>query len=478
MFLPFIKRLVKDPICIGRVKLFELRWPVRWTLGLPYFIPNEWRNTHIHCIGLTGSGKSTLLKNLFVQDVEAGRGCALIDPDEDLAFAVLRALLASGYFGKYLGTDKAGTPQFAWNQEALDRVIYFEPARQSDWAIPFNVLNNPTFESDELAGHITEAFSRAWSSIKEAPRFISVAYPALLLLIEARKTLPDLYPLLEHIGYRLEVLKEQENQTFVKLFLNEFKLWHETQANNNESVTNKLTFQIFNSSVNRSMKLHDNHINASQIMDEGKVLIVCLRNLSDPIQRMFGNFITVLFEQAALKRPESGGRRPFYYYLDEFHDYCANEGSALSLARILSRCRKRNFRAHLFHQTLGQIKSHLGEALDNVGLFLSFVVGHTDSHDMIHKMKTRSEDWQDDSASMEELQKYNYWMHLRATHRVVPLITDMPKPRFNIPNGAIEELIKQLEQRHGVYAPRTNSTPQAPKPTQLSAPKKDWTKTV
>ena len=474
MFLPFIKRLIKDPVCVGQVKWLELRWPIRRTFGLRYYIPNEWRDTHVHCIGLTGSGKSTVLKNLFVQDVEASRGCALIDPDEDLAFGVLRDLLASGYFGRYLGKNEAGIPQFAWNQDALDRVIYFEPARRSEWVIPFNILNNPTFEADELAGHITEAFSRAWTSIKEGPRFTSVAYPALLLLIQAQKTLPELYLLLEDFGYRMGVIQAEQDKTYVKRFLEEFKRWHETQASNNESVTNKLTFQIFNSSVNRCMKMQANHINTTQIMDDGKVLIVSLRGLSDPIQRMFGNLITVMFEQAALNRPEDGGRRPFNYYLDEFQDYCANEGSATSLARILSRCRKRNFRAHLFHQTLGQIHSHLGPALDNVGLFLSFVIGHTDAHDMIHKMKTRSEDWQDDSASMEELQKYNYWMRRRGSRRIVPLITDMPKPRYNVPNEAVEELIKQLEQRHGMKAPRVDNNPKLSKPTQLETPKKDW----
>ena len=74
MFVPFIKRTIKNPVCIGRVKLLEGRWPRRWVISLPYYIPNEWRETHLHCIGLTGSGKSTVLKNLFVQDVQAGRG--------------------------------------------------------------------------------------------------------------------------------------------------------------------------------------------------------------------------------------------------------------------------------------------------------------------------------------------------------------------------------------------------------------------
>src|SRR6266481_1137715 len=47
------------------------------------------RLAHMHVIGKTGTGKSTLLESLFDQDVQAGRGCALIDPHGDLAARVV-----------------------------------------------------------------------------------------------------------------------------------------------------------------------------------------------------------------------------------------------------------------------------------------------------------------------------------------------------------------------------------------------------
>jgi hypothetical protein len=84
---------------------------------------------------------------------------------------------------------------FDWNDAHWQRVIYYEPARHSDRVIPFIILNNPTCKADEQAGHVTEAFKRGWSSIKNEPRFISVLYPALLLDIQVWHTLPNQYSL-------------------------------------------------------------------------------------------------------------------------------------------------------------------------------------------------------------------------------------------------------------------------------------------
>jgi DNA helicase HerA-like ATPase len=42
------------------------------------------RRHHLYVIGKTGTGKSTLLATLLRQDLEQGRGVALVDPHGDL----------------------------------------------------------------------------------------------------------------------------------------------------------------------------------------------------------------------------------------------------------------------------------------------------------------------------------------------------------------------------------------------------------
>src|SRR5262245_31616452 len=48
-------------------------------------IRDEDRFSHIYIIGKTGTGKSTLIETMAAQDLERGKGFALIDPHGDLA---------------------------------------------------------------------------------------------------------------------------------------------------------------------------------------------------------------------------------------------------------------------------------------------------------------------------------------------------------------------------------------------------------
>src|SRR5213594_3882269 len=50
------------------------------------------RRAHTYIIGKTGTGKSTLLENLARQDIESGRGLALLDPHGDLVERLVEAM--------------------------------------------------------------------------------------------------------------------------------------------------------------------------------------------------------------------------------------------------------------------------------------------------------------------------------------------------------------------------------------------------
>src|SRR5207244_398203 len=112
------------------------------------------------------------------------------------------------------------------------------------------------------------------------------------------------------------------------------------------------------------------------------VLIVDLGRCDGETRHLLGSLIVTGLEQAALSRKDElrRARRPFYFYLDEFQDFCANEGSVMTLAQILSEARKFGLHLTLAHQTLGQLSSErLRSALGNVGTKVVFAVDRTDA---------------------------------------------------------------------------------------------------
>ena len=132
---------------------------------------------------------------------------------------------------------------------------------------------------------------------------------------------------------------------------------------------------------------------------------------------------------------------------------------------------KGNSLSILLFDYLPSLITYPGLILAVVGLFLSFVIGHDDSGDMIHKIKTRSDDWMEDRSLMQELQPHNLWMRRRGSKRIVPLITD-PPTHNTVSNEALEALIQQLEQRHGIKA-LAYKQPEPLTPTHLTRAKDD-----
>jgi DNA helicase HerA-like ATPase len=60
-----------------------------WGEDVPVGLMPSERRQHLYVIGQTGTEKSTLLRNLILQDIEEGRGVAVIDPHGELAQDIL-----------------------------------------------------------------------------------------------------------------------------------------------------------------------------------------------------------------------------------------------------------------------------------------------------------------------------------------------------------------------------------------------------
>ena len=151
-----------------------------------YGLTAEDRRHHLYVLGKTGAGKSTLQRNLLVQQLDAGHGLALLDPQGDLAEEVLDHI----------------PPRRA------DDLVYFNPA-DLEHPIGLNLLANVPPDSRHLvASGIVSAFKSIWRD-SWGPRLEYILYNCLAALLDCpNTTLLGVVRMLTDPPYRRWVLRQ------------------------------------------------------------------------------------------------------------------------------------------------------------------------------------------------------------------------------------------------------------------------------
>ena len=321
------------------------------------------RQTHTYVVGITGKGKSKLLEHILFQDIVSGRGCGVLDPHSDLVEDLLRYL--------------HGHPEQA--RAHWDRILYIDPSR-TDCLVPFNVLASAG-SPYETAQNVVEAFRRTWpQALAEAPRFANVVTACVLTLIPNQLTLVELPRVLTDAQFREHLLQRVSDPEVITFWRERYEKWGRETPVMIESILNKVTAFTFNPQLRLILGAQENRLDFRQIMDEGKVLLVDLGRCDAETRRLVGSLIVIGLEQGARSRKNArGNRRPFYFCIDEFQDFCANDGAAQTLAQILSECRKFGLHLTLAHQTLAQINERMKGALGNIQLKIIFGVARQDA---------------------------------------------------------------------------------------------------
>src|SRR3989344_8279423 len=112
-------------------------------------IKNNDRRQHFYIIGKSGTGKTSLLANMALQDIQNGKGLAIIDPHGDFVEEVAERI-----------------PESRAND-----TIYFNPS-DTDSPIGFNVLEVPDpkykhLVASDLMGIFTKIWANVWSARME-----------------------------------------------------------------------------------------------------------------------------------------------------------------------------------------------------------------------------------------------------------------------------------------------------------------------
>lgn len=324
------------------------------------FLTDEQRVRHLHAIGGTGTGKSTFMMGLIRQDLDSGRGFALLDPHGDLVDRVLSLM----------------------PEERLDDVVLID-AGDEEFSVGFNILAARfDYEKTLLASDLVGVFQRLSTSWGD--QMTVVLRNAILAFLERPEggTLGDVQRFLLEPDYRARVLESVADADVVYYWRKAFP-----QLGGSKSIGPVLTrLQTFLSPkpirymvTQRSAKL-----DIQAIMDSGKILLAKLPQglMGAENSYLLGSLLVSKIQQAAMARqrvPESQ-RRLFTLFVDEFQNFVTP-----SMAEILSGARKYRLALVLAHQELAQLgkSDAVGSAvLANAGTRVVFRVGDSDAREL------------------------------------------------------------------------------------------------
>ncbi len=323
-------------------------------------IDMEARRRHLWILGKTGMGKSTLLQSIIHQDLEAGRGLAILEPHGDLVQSSLKLV-----------------PKRRKND-----VIYFDPANSAN-LIGFNPLL-VTQGSDKtlVADGVLSAFQKVFGLDESAaPRLLHIFRNSLLSLVELpQATLMDVQRLLVEPLFRKSVIARVSNPVVRSFWLDEFGKWsHNDRTMFIASLQNKLGAFLTNEKLQRMLGDPKAKLNLRQIMDGRKVLIVNLSKgrLGEEASNLLGTLLATCMQLAAMSRADTleADRHDFSIVIDEFQNFATP-----SIATFLSEARK--YRTHLViaNQYTEQIAPEiLAAIIGNVGSQVLFQLGPTDA---------------------------------------------------------------------------------------------------
>jgi len=325
-------------------------------------IKEDDRRRHFYVIGKTGTGKTTMIQNMAIQDIQAGRGVAVIDPHGEFAETVLKAISSS----------------------RINDVIYFNPADQ-EYPIAFNVMEKVNTEYRHLiASGLVGVFKKIWAD-SWGPRLEYILRNAILGLLEyPGSTLLGVTRILVDKNYRDRVVDKITDPVVKSFWVDEFTKWNERVLQEVISPIQNKVGQFLSSALIRNIVGQTKSaFNIRDLMDEGKILVMNLSKgrIGEDNSALLGAMMITKIQLAAMARvdvPEDQ-RRDFYLYVDEFQNFATD-----SFANILSEARKYHLDLILAHQYIGQLitdtSTRVRDAVfGNVGTICLFRVGAEDA---------------------------------------------------------------------------------------------------
>ncbi|MEJ0073061.1 MAG: DUF87 domain-containing protein [Candidatus Saccharibacteria bacterium] len=319
------------------------------------------RERHVYILGGTGNGKTTMLQYAIIQDIQNGKGLAVVDPHGDMAETILCQI----------------------PEERLKDVIYLNPI-DIEYPIGLNLLELPVglsdneilIEKDRITESIISVFRKVFSDDDSGGHRIEYILRNAIhtAFTVENATLFTIFRLLTDIDYQKSVIKNLTDQDLKNFWKNELGKAGEFQrVKMSAGVTSKIGRFLFSASARRVLEQPKSTIDFEAILDSGKILICNFSkgNLGEDTSALFGTVTLAKLQLAALRRARQAqtDRQPFYLYVDEFQNF-----ATMSFLQMLSEARKYKLFLTMAEQSPSQQEQlrMVSIILANVGTVICF----------------------------------------------------------------------------------------------------------
>lgn len=364
------------------------------------------RQRHVYIIGGTGNGKTTMLLYSIVQDIQNGKGLAVLDPHGDLAETILRHIPAERINDViYLNPDDLTHP-IGINLLELDPTLTGDDLLREKDLITESTISvlRKIFSEDDSGGHRIEYVLR--NTIQTA------------LTMEGA-TLFTIFRLLNDAKYRRGVVKSLQDEDLKNFWNNELGKAGEFQrVKMAAGITAKIGRFLFSASAKRMLEQEKSTIDFDNILDSGKILICNFSKglLGEDTSTLFGTTVLAKLQVASLKRArqKQANRRSFYLYVDEFQNF-----ATMSFVQMLSEARKYKLFLTMAEQSTSQQDQQrlVDIILANVGTVVCFRSGSPADERLIlplfHPYIEQGE--------IANLPAYNFYCRIAAVHAQEPM---------------------------------------------------------
>jgi hypothetical protein len=295
----------------------------------------------LYVLGPTGTGKTSLIQNLVRDDLQAGRGLAVVETNGDLINDLLDLI----------------------PPHRTKDVVLIDPTDKT-YAVGFNPFAGSP-DASLVADQLGELFQRLWKDFW-GPRTGQLAHMGLLTLAQRHgSTLLDLPRLYLDPDFRAKVLRDLDDPVGLEPDWRWFgNLPTREQATVIAPLLNKVRQFTARPSIRAIMGQATPPLSMQTLMAEGKILLVYLPKglIGSETATLLGCLVLTSLWQAATERARLplSQRTPFGLYVDEVQDFA---DAPIPWDEMFAQGRKYGLSVSVAHQNLAQLPKDLREVI-------------------------------------------------------------------------------------------------------------------